>query len=35
VDQSAFDRIARLLGGAATRRQGIAAALGGCWVSLP
>ncbi|MFM9107091.1 MAG: hypothetical protein ACKOWF_10395 [Chloroflexota bacterium] len=29
MDQTAFDRIARLLGGAATRRQGFAAALGG------
>ena len=29
MDQAAFDRIARLLGGASTRRQGIAAALGG------
>jgi len=29
MDQTSFDRIARLLGGAATRRQGIAAALGG------
>ncbi|MFM9107089.1 MAG: hypothetical protein ACKOWF_10385 [Chloroflexota bacterium] len=27
MDQSSFDRIARLLGGAATRRQGLAAAL--------
>jgi hypothetical protein len=29
MDQSSFDRIARLLGGAATRRSGLTAALGG------
>ncbi|MFM9107090.1 MAG: hypothetical protein ACKOWF_10390 [Chloroflexota bacterium] len=29
MDHTSFDRIARLLGGAATRRQGLAAALGG------